>query len=180
MINLIPPKGRTTGRFEYWVRVCTVWSFLLAGVFIVASFLFVPSYVLIHSQIKALSIQAAEGGRDEVVYKEKEQIIQDINTIVGQLQKEEVQTDISEIIHAVNKAIHPGVTIARYEISREEMAIDAILIQGTASTREALATFKNTLERSALFETATVPISDLAREADLPFSITITLSAIKK
>jgi hypothetical protein len=47
-------------------------------------------------------------------------------------------------------------------------------VQGVAARREDLIALKQALEQNALFATALVPISDLAKERDLSFTITIT------
>jgi hypothetical protein len=45
---------------------------------------------------------------------------------------------------------------------------------GTADTRAHLSAFKNALEAHTLFKVASLPLSNLAKDKDIDFSITIT------
>ena len=49
-------------------------------------------------------------------------------------------------------------------------------LSGVAASRDALTLFESTLEADPLFEEASVPISDLVRGSNLPFTMTIMLT----
>lgn len=180
MINLIPPEAKKTVKYEYWIRVFTVWGFLLSGVCIIAILLLVPSYVLVESEFEALDHEVMRKSGSEETYTAAEEQVSIANRVARQLDVSEPRTSASEVLAAINNLERSGIDLRTYEISRVDGSIQTVQIVGNAVTREALIDFKEELERSPLFESAAVPISDLARESDLPFSIIISISAIKQ
>jgi len=179
MINLLPPKARKAAAREYWAHVCTVWGILLSIIALVTFLLLIPSYVLVTSQLTALETAVQEGVGSEESFKAAEEHIRNANLLSSQLNKRDVLVPSHEIIRALEEAASSEIQLNFFKIVRENTTIKNIHIQGTASSREALAQFKITLERSPLFETAVVPISDLARETNLPFAITVIIAPIR-
>ena len=179
MINLIPPHAKKTAAREYWVRVLSVWGFLLTGVVGIALALLLPSYVFQQLQLAPIERELAQ---KDIVYEtlgSVEGIVETANTIVAQLDEPRVLVQASEVLAEINTAATAGVSFNAFTIQREEKVITQVLVRGVADTRVHLANFRDALERSALFGTASVPISDLAQESNLPFSVTITMSNIR-
>jgi len=81
------------------------------------------------------------------------------------------------VISEIRKANPGRISYKQFTINTDEQGvIEEVLVQGVSPTRSELAQYKVSLEDNPLFESAEVPISDLARDANLPFVITITLS----
>lgn len=180
MINLIPSEGKSVTKLEYWARVTAVWSFLFLGVCIVATLLLLPSYVLLATQLQVLNSEVDKTQANAASFKEIEVQVEETNIVIDQLATKSPSIPASAIIDAVAGARNEGVQINRYIFALSEKggkdSAHSIQIQGEARTREVLARFKTDLEKVPLFETASVPLSDLARETELPFVITITLA----
>ncbi len=179
MINLIPPQAKKFIVREYWFRVVTVWLFLLSGVILVAFFIMIPSYVLVQSQLDAVETEVLKVGETEIDFKKSEDFISEINAVAVQLGEAGVLVPLYEIASTIQNAASVDIKLTNQTIKRNKVGIESINIRGVAKSRSALAGFKTALERSALFETALIPISDLAREEDLPFAITVTMSSIR-
>lgn len=175
MINLIPPEGQHLKKFEYWTRVLTTWGWLLSGVFVTAAFLLAPTYVLLQGQLKVLHTEAEEKSGSGQTFAEIRKKVETANATIAQLGETGSRPEISGIITSIREVANPGIALSRFEI-RHNNPETHLQIQGTASTREALAAFKTDIERSPVFESAIVPIADLAKDVELPFVITITLS----
>jgi hypothetical protein len=175
MINLIPPKGHTALKHEYILRVASVYAFLLAGVLVAATTLMVPTYVLISTQLTG----ARDEGNRMAETKQKFDVafgeIQEANTVMAQLRKESATVDISAVITEVVRVAPRGIVFTTFQATRAGTKLTEIQVQGTAENRVILASFKNALEASPLFSQAMVPISDLARDSELPFVVTVTL-----
>jgi len=180
MINLIPPEGHKVVSREYWVGVLSVWAFLISGVCIVIAVLLAPLYVLIHSQLVALSAEVRKEGEADISFKEAEKTVIETNKIVSQLHITSSRTNPTEVLTAVTEAADQAIILNKFSVTETDDVISSVQVTGSATSREALTDFKSALERSALFTSAEVPISDLARESDLPFDITVTLSDVKK
>lgn len=180
MINLIPPRGHKVVLREYWVHMGSAWGFLLSGVFVAVLLLFIPSYVLVTSQLRTVEWEQSNTSDTEEMFQSAEEEISEANTAIMQLQRKREGAALSLVVDTLWNEAVSGITLRRIELTRtEEGALEPVEVQGGASTREALAAYKIALERAALFETATIPISNLAREADLSFEVTVTLSSAR-
>jgi Tfp pilus assembly protein PilN len=175
MINLIPPKGHVSLKHEYVLRVVSVYALILTGVFVAGTLLTIPTYVLVSSQLNAVRSDNAHIEVITETYNDALAKIQSANTLMAQLRGTVSRRETSNIIEEVIRVAPGGITLHTFHVSREEGDIKSINVQGLAKTRNALATLKNELEASPLFLTATIPISDLARESDLPFVVTVAL-----
>ncbi len=180
MINLLSPKARKTLTREYWLRVLTVWGFLLSGLCIVLSLLLIPTYVLVHSQLVSLTEEDKKNDEIEIKYKAAESKILEANSLIETLSKSISYVSMSTILNALNDARTPATQFKAISFERTIGVVDSVQLQGEARTRADLILLKSTLERSPFFENVTVPISDLARDVDLPFVITISLKSITK
>lgn len=176
MINLIPPKAKSAAVKEYWVRVLSVWGILFSIVAITTALFLLPTYVLIHSQLASLEKEVIQQNNVGEQFQVAEETVQMANRIAGELSEPHVQTPSHQIVTAINEAAADTVVPDTFRVARADREVESVSVQGVAASREALAAFKKALERSPLFETAVVPISDLARETDLPFAITIRMA----
>jgi hypothetical protein len=175
MINLIPPKGHIALKHEYVLRVASVYAFLLAGVLAAATALMIPTYVLTSTQLTGARDEGDRMAETKQKFDTAFGEIRVANTVMAQLRKESSTTDISEVISEVVRVAPRGITFTTFQATREEAKLSEIQVQGTADSRIVLASFKNALEGSDRFSEAIVPISDLARDSELPFVVTVTL-----
>lgn len=175
MINLIPPKGHTALKHEYMLRVGALYGFMLAGVFAASAILMIPTYVLVSSQLNSVRPDDHMEETQEA-YKNALGNIQEANIVMAQLRGGMSNIEISTVIKEIVQVAPKGVVFKTFQAARAEGLLKTVDIQGQATTRKTLAALKNALEASPLFESANVPISDLARENNLPFVVTITLA----
>ena len=175
MINLIPPKGHIALKHEYILRVASIYGFILTGVFVAGTLLTIPTYVLVSSQLNAVRPDEAHTNEIKKTYDDALIHIQNANTVMAQLRASVPNVEISTVIEEVMRVAPSGITFSTFQALRENETVKTVDVQGQAATRNALAALKNALEASDLFESANVPISDLAKENNLPFVITITL-----
>lgn len=176
MINLIPPKGHTALKHEYLLRVAALYGFMLSGVLAAGTILMIPTYVLVSSQLSTVRPDDVQMEKTKKTYDEALKHIQGANTVMAQLRGGIPNIDMSKIIEEIVRVAPSGVVFSTFQAVRVGADLKTIDVQGEAATRKTLAALKNALEESPLFETANVPISDLARENKLPFVVTITLS----
>ena len=176
MINLIPPKGHTALKHEYMLRVGALYGFMLAGVFAASTILMIPTYVLVSSQLNSVRPNDEHMEETKEAYGNALGNIQEANAVMAQLRGGMPNIEISTVIKEIVQVAPKGVVFKTFQAARAEGILKTVDIQGQATTRKTLAALKNALEASPLFESAIVPISDLARENNLPFVITITLA----
>jgi hypothetical protein len=173
MINLIPPDAEKTVKREYLVRISSVWLYLFAAACVIVAVLYIPTYLLLSSQLKAyegefasVSIQAGE-------FKEAETALKNTNVIIDFLAKEERTPLFSTVLETIEGITPEAITLDGYTLSRKNGALGALTVSGEAKNRASLAQFRSALEAHKLFKTATLPLSNLTKDKDIPFAISI-------
>jgi len=71
------------------------------------------------------------------------------------------------------------VKITSIAVSKVSTTTVTVSIQGIAPNREALLTFKSRLENAAVGNRVELPISQLAKSSNIPFSLTVSSKSIK-
>ena len=174
MINLIPPSAQKQVKHEYWIRVVTVWM-LLAGIsFVMCAFFLIPAYVLVQNQLDNYSTQFAEADTNNKSLKASETAIIEANAISGLLTQSESIVSFSSIIDEIEKSKNANILLFNFSVTRTGTIFTSITISGTASSRATLSAFKEALDSNILFEKVELPLSSLAKDKDIPFTITIT------
>jgi hypothetical protein len=176
MINLIPHKGQKALKHEYVLRVASVYGFMLSGVFLASTALIVPTYVLTSTQLSTAQDDGLGINETRTAFDAAFGEIKVANTVMAQLRKPQDNVAHSDIIEEIVKVAPRGVSFTTFQMERTGTDLKEVRVQGTAENRIALSSFKTALEASPFFLQALVPISDLARNSDLPFVITITLA----
>ncbi len=175
MINLIPASAKKSLIQEYWVRVVSVWFLLWAVTFFIGIFSMVPSYVLLDSQVSAYK-DSAESASEKIANYKK---VSDELTRSGKLatiMKENFALGYTfDYVALVRNLEHSGITISEISIERTDKGIAPIRISGIAKDRQALAAFKDRALAEELITAVDLPISNLAKDRDIPFEITATI-----
>jgi hypothetical protein len=175
MINLIPPSAKSSITREYWMRVISVWVFILTGVTIIIAALLVPVFALVNSQIAAYSASAKEAISEVNKYDLSSTALvrasQDAVKVI-RMQNDAKFTDYITLFEALE---NESVVIERYEFTKQDDVLDPISISGKAATRQALADFREALLDNKNIETVFLPISNLAQDKNISFVITVTM-----
>lgn len=176
MINLIPPEAEKVAKHEYILRVGGILAFLLSAVLLIFTIALVPTYVLISAQIDTSIQQTEDAGLDEEFKKADAEVVL-TKAFIDHIRTKEQRVQPSVIIESITDAVPPGISLGLFVTKQNEKTgvIEKIDLQGIASTRELLAQFKSAVEEASLFVKAEVPIADLARDTNLPFTMSITL-----
>jgi hypothetical protein len=171
MINLIPPDGKRTVRKEYIARVASVWLFIAALAIASGALMLFPTYILVAQQ---LTIDASNAVSDEAY----NQALKELNlaqALATKLAAPQRGVPAADILAHAEDALEDGVVLRG--ISIESVGgVPSVQAVGTAQTRELLRRFIANLESDPFFTDASVPVSDLARDVDLVFTLTLTLA----
>ena len=180
MINLIPPNAQKQVKREYWVRVAGVWGILVATAFTIVALLYVPAYVLVKSKLSAYEsiYQLANVRNESFVESEKE--VTEAMTIARLLVGKNDSVSYTELIQIFNNLAGKNVSITNLHVAQTDGIFSSISISGVAQSRTSLVAFRDALEAHKLFESAELPLSNLAKEYDIPFSINVIPSILKK
>lgn len=167
MANLIPPQAQKMLRREYMARVVAVWLFLTAAAIFVVTLLFLPVYVLIESQTRAYAGEYVEAEGQSDQFSSISSTITRSNTVAEALLGENRPVAISEYLAVVTAAATDGISLNQFTVS----GVEPVTIGGKATTRTRLAAFKSALEATGLFERVELPISALASERNISFTM---------
>ncbi len=171
MINLLPPEGHQAVKQEYLFRTGASILLLFSSVGILLTIAFIPTYVLVGAQIKTFD-GIDKNGSENTASSTTGLEIRETENLLKQLGKTSEMSTAGSIIADIEVIAPSTITFKTFRIETVK-STTTIQVQGIAETRGSLADFKNALEASDSFDKAEVPISDLAKETDLPFMITI-------
>lgn len=176
MINLIPPSAKKSTLIEYWMRVVTAWFILFSIVLIAGAGILLPTYVLISSQVGVYEESAAAASEKVANYENvSEQLVQASQQ--AKLIVDEMTLPVfSGYIDMFEQLQGEGIQIESIEMSRDGLAISPIIIDGTASDRQTLASFRERLLEKEEIILVDLPISNLAKDSNIQFSLTVTLA----
>ncbi len=176
MINLIPESAKRRIRREYLARVFSVWAFLLSLAFCASTALLVPSYVLYARQIHAVTTISESLKKKSESFKSINTTLKEANVFASQLSATSTNAvHAAEVLSHLEASRPLNVSLAGLSVVVDEKKGPTIVARGTAKTREDLRTFIEALKRDAFFDNAQVPVSDLAKDAELDFTVTLTL-----
>ena len=179
MTNLIPQTAKHKVAKEYWTRVVSIWVFILSGIFIIAGVLLIPVNVIINNRIDIYSGPAQEAVKDVTEYDLSSSVLIKSSARAGLIMKLDEKDRFSRIVKLIESLTNAGVKIDNFDFSRTDTGISPIAISGHADTRQTLAEFREILLSSDEIEDVLLPISNLARDKDITFNVTVTMKGTK-
>lgn len=175
MINLIPPQAKKGVVREYWLRVVSVWFYTWSAALLGGVLIMVPAYVLINSQVSVYQESAKSASAKVANFGDVSKSLTASSLQASKLLTGFRQSLISERISTLRSLEKPGVTISEFAITRTDEAYEPIQVSGTAENRQALAAFRDRLLALPDVASVDLPISNLAKDRDIQFSLTVTL-----
>ena len=176
MINLIPPVAKKSIILEYWVRVFTVWLLLIAFAVVVGISVLLPPYVLVTSQVDVYTESAEQASAKIATY---ENVSVDL---IKASQQARIIVDssksftMSRYIYLFESLQNPGISLSQIKLLRTETGIAPISLSGIATNRQMLADFRDRLLDEEEVSTVDLPISNLAKDKDINFSIIVVMN----
>jgi hypothetical protein len=176
MINLLPPHARKKVQVEYWVRVFSVWVALMGLACIIIGLMLIPSLILVQSQLNLYDNEYQNASAQNSVYTSLEESVNLANTVSMQLMSSNSEAVFSKLLFEVEKIARRTVVLDSIAFTSEEAPVESIQLSGEAPSRSLLVQFRDDLEESPLFKSVELPLSNLAKDKDVPFNITIIIS----
>jgi hypothetical protein len=176
MINLLPPAAKKSFRHEYRLRVAIVWLLLFNLVLWVAAVLSAPSFVLVESQLQAYESQIQSAN---ALAREQRELVETVtasNDIARQVNTVATIPKLKPFLMQAEALSGPDVRLSQLSVVRQGTTIESIEVAGIAATRRSLTDFSNALVADERFSEAVVPISNLAANQDIPFTLTIVVA----
>lgn len=134
-----------------------------------------PVYVLISAQVNAFGASATEAAARVAEFDISTSALTKANVHAQKIIERRNTEDFSAVLTKLESLTGEGVDLRSYEFARKDGAIMPISVNGKADTRQALANFHAVLRAEPMVEKVDLPISNLAKEKDIEFSMTVTL-----
>ena len=175
MINLIPSSARRSLLIEYWVRVLSTWLILWSVSLFASALILYPAYVLIGSQVAVYETSAKEASQKVASYENVSMSLVQASVQAKAIMDELSIPVFSDYIELFEGLQGTGIQINKIGLSRVDNGIAPVLLVGIADNRQSLASFRDRLLAEEQVVSVDLPISNLARDKDIQFSITVTL-----
>ncbi len=179
MINLIPSSAKKSLLTEYWVRVSSTWLILWSIAFFVGASILYPAYVLIGSQVSVHEDSAKIASQKVASYESVSAALTRTSLQAKVIIDELSGTLFSKYITLFENLQGSGIQLNKIQLSRTNLMIKPVLIEGVASDRQSLASFRDRLLSVENVKSADLPISNLASDKDIQFSITVTFNNVE-
>lgn len=172
MVNLLPKPVIRQMRRMYYVRLSIVLFLLLSASFFAGAALLVPSYILAERSADAGEryVHALE---ETVGLRERTGVTNEIRALAERTKilAAYAEKPTSEpFFREITEDIPDGVFISGIAFAKGDETFN-ISIAGSAETRTALLMFVDRLRESGAFDGVNIPVSQLATDTNIPFSI---------
>ena len=179
MFNLLPENLKKIVRSEYLFRflvTATVCLIILELCFMVV---LAPSWFLVFYKEKALENNIEEMKRLEGL-KNVETFSSNIKLLNSQLHILDTRLDYSPLSSTLETVLsnkRANIHLISFNYSVSGPATTTIAIAGISDTRESLVSFVKRLENSGKFIKVDLPVSNLAKEKDINFSVNLSMAS---
>lgn len=178
-INLIPTDARRKVAREYWLRVAAVWVVLVSLALAIVAVLQIPLYVLVATQAQVYQNTVTEAGVDREGLAQARTALEQANSIAATLNVTDTDVAFSEYVDALLAQRSPAVDVTSISLERRGAAMPMVVrVMGVAQTRQDLVRFRDAAEAHVLFDEVELPLSNLAQDEDIVFSVPITPAGV--
>lgn len=164
---------------EYVLRFGVVVVWLVSALALVATLLLIPTYVLLinSAQVKQNYLSSANSSVSPAEVNSLSARLATLNANVASLTALEKAPSVSALLQEVLAVSRPGITLSAFTYTPAASGKPAaFIVSGTAATRDALRNYQLALQNAPFSQSAALPVSAYAKDADIGFSITITIA----
>jgi hypothetical protein len=174
MINLIPPIVRKAVITEYWIRVVSVWLYIVSVVSTALVFFALPVFIIVTSQVDTYAKTSAEAAQRVADYDLSAGSLVRANVAAQKIFELRETNRYSDVIKLIESLQGDNISLDSFTLNLSKDSAVAVQVTGQADTRKALSDFRDTLLSQENISEVILPISNLARDKDIKFSISIT------
>jgi hypothetical protein len=174
MINLVPAVVRKVIIKEYWVRVLSVFLLLSVLLSVLCILFALPVYVLISAQVDAYGASASAAAVRVAEFDISTGVLTKANVHAQKIIEQKAAAEFSGVLTQLEELAGGEVVLRGYEFTRKDGVLSPAVVVGSAATRQALADFHAALKAEPTIEKVDLPISNLAKEKDIEFTMTVT------
>ncbi len=178
LTNLLPPERAKSLSRDYLLRVTNIIVLCIIGLTLCAMILLIPTYVLLESSAQAKKIELTRiestlsSIEDATLLARLTTLSKNADTLIALSNTPAISTVLRTLL-AVSR---PGITLSGFTYTPAlDKTLNTITVSGSAVTREALRSYQIALQGLSFARSALLPVSAYAKNADIPFTITLPL-----
>lgn len=179
LTDLLPYERQSALARDYYLRLATIVMIFAGALVIIATLLLVPTYVYLAMTTRVKEVQLANIQSSLSLSDEKElsarlaSLTEQTNFLLA-LEKASSASATTREALAISR---PGIALSGLSYTPAADTKSATLvISGTAATRDSLRRYQLALEEASFAEAADLPVSAYAKDSNINFAITVTLS----
>lgn len=173
--TLLPETEIRVLRREYRIRLFVILLFFLSIALLIGIISLIPSFAVSRTEESKI-VEQVEKMKKERIAKGVSKIDKELTQIQSIVTRVLVKKDyipFSENVEKIGKYRTKGLFIKSFDLSYDDASASTTkaYIQGSSLTREALIQFKKNIESDGSFKNIELPISDLAKNKNITFSM---------
>lgn len=173
MFTLLPEHHKKKLWKLYRIRLASVICLFLTAIFLIGIGLLFPSYISLDLNMSTLESET-KILEDKIKSKNDKGLIETLDKIkVTLLLAKPEETNILNSVKIILSIMPRGISINNINYTRGQNAPSSLTISGIASERGDLITFTKQLQKEISFTSVALPVSNLAKQTNVPFSLTI-------
>lgn len=173
MFTLLSAQHKKYMMRQYRLRLLSVIVLLASATLVISIVLLIPSYITLRVERDRLNVENEIQSKD-IKKQNAKDLVHTLDEIKSMSSLVSVEsTEIFEALKLVLNAKSPGIAITSANYTRGAPAPSTLSLSGTASFRSDLIEFSRRLDREKLFTSIDLPISNLAKETDVKFTLTV-------
>lgn len=181
MANVLPIEDRKALKQSYWLRLAITAAFMATAAMTIGTVSLIPSYLSARTELsEVMRYQEVQGDTREAA--KSDTAVQTARVVNTQIETALAVEDVTSPARAIQylmrdweahaqDIIISGFTYSMLEEKKKK--IPQLRISGEARNRSALNEFVQTLRANSMFTNVVFPVSDLAGEGVVDFSLTI-------
>lgn len=176
-MNLLPKEQKDDLKKGFKMRFAIVVSFLVSISFLIGIILLFPAYFLTPGRSFSAPDQTLSDLTNNPADQEILNLPEEIKSKLALVQTDLNQVSATAVISQIADLINRGVLLSSISFYRNQSYQGKkgtlITLSGTASSRDSLVSFSAALENSGSFSSVDMPVSNLTKDKNIPFNITV-------
>lgn len=178
LTNLLPLERQKRLLHEYRLRLSTVAALVFSLLVCVAGILLIPTYLYLTATEHLKETQLARlttklSSANEAALSSRLIVLSDNAESLASLARSPIASAILRDALAVAR---PGILLSGLTYTAAKgKTFGALSLSGVAGTRDALRSYQIALEKAPFARSAELPVSVYAKDANIPFTITLSL-----
>jgi hypothetical protein len=173
MFTLLSEQHKKKLFKEYRIRLLITFLIFASVFFVIGIALLFPSFISI-TTLKSSYENESELLLKEIELKNQSGLASTLNQIQFDLTLAKPdETDVYRSINEILNEVSSEISINTIRYTRGVGAPSSLNLQGIAKDRSGLLSFTNKLKKILIFSSVDLPVSNLAKQTDVPFNITL-------